>query len=83
MMANSLTYEIMTPESVGVMNTSLVLGKHSGQHAFEKRLVDLGYTLGKEEVKSLFAEFKNLADRKKTITDRDIIALVENASQSS
>ncbi|MCK9600553.1 MAG: 2-isopropylmalate synthase, partial [Sphaerochaeta sp.] len=53
MMANSLTYEIMTPESVGVMNTSLVLGKHSGQHAFEKRLVDLGYTLGKEEVKSL------------------------------
>ncbi len=83
MMANSLTYEIMTPESVGVMNTSLVLGKHSGQHAFEKRLSDLGYTLGKEEAKNLFAEFKNLADRKKTITDRDLIALVENASQSS
>lgn len=83
MMANSLTYEIMTPESVGVMTTSLVLGKHSGQHAFEKRLVDLGYALGKEEVKTLFSEFKNLADRKKTITDRDLIALVETSSQSS
>ncbi len=82
-MANSLTYEIMTPESVGVMTTSLVLGKHSGQHAFEKRLVDLGYTLNKEEVKTLFEEFKNLADRKKTITDRDLIALVEISSQSS
>ncbi len=83
MMANSLTYEIMTPESVGVMNTSLILGKHSGQHAFEKRLADLGYTLGKEEIKSLFSEFKNLADRKKTIVDRDLIALVESSSQSS
>ena len=83
MMANSLTYEIMTPESVGVMKTSLVLGKHSGQHAFEKRLADLGYTLNKEEAKSLFGEFKNLADRKKTITDRDLIALVEASAQSS
>jgi len=83
MMANSLTYEIMTPESVGVMTTSLVLGKHSGQHAFEKRLADLGYVLGKEEIKTLFGEFKNLADRKKTITDRDLIALVESSRQSS
>ncbi|MBG0767462.1 MAG: 2-isopropylmalate synthase [Spirochaetaceae bacterium] len=83
MMANSLTYEIMTPESVGVMTTSLVLGKHSGQHAFEKRLADLGYVLGKEEIKTLFGEFKSLADRKKTITDRDLIALVESSRQSS
>ncbi len=83
MMANSLTYEIMTPESVGVLTTSLVLGKHSGQHAFEKRLVDLGYALGKDEVMRLFGEFKSLADRKKTITDRDIIALVESTSKSS
>ncbi|MDY0288576.1 MAG: 2-isopropylmalate synthase [Sphaerochaeta sp.] len=83
MMANSLTYEIMTPESVGVLTTSLVLGKHSGQHAFEKRLVDLGYALGKDEVIRLFGEFKNLADRKKTITDRDLIALVESTSKSS
>ncbi|HKL59385.1 MAG TPA: 2-isopropylmalate synthase [Sphaerochaeta sp.] len=83
MMANSLTYEIMTPESVGVLTTSLVLGKHSGQHAFEKRLIDLGYGLGKDEVIRLFGEFKSLADRKKTITDRDIIALVESTSKSS
>lgn len=81
MMANSLTYEIMTPESVGVHDTSLVLGKHSGQHAFEKRMTDLGYVLGKDESKRLFGEFKNLADRKKTITDRDLIALVENTAK--
>ncbi|WP_320127673.1 2-isopropylmalate synthase [uncultured Sphaerochaeta sp.] len=83
MMANSLTYEIMTPESVGVLTTSLVLGKHSGQHAFEKRLEDLGYTLNSEEVSRLFGEFKNLADRKKTITDKDIIALAESTSSPS
>jgi 2-isopropylmalate synthase len=83
MMANSLTYEIMTPESVGVLTTSLVLGKHSGQHAFEKRLEDLGYTLSSEEVSRLFGEFKNLADRKKTITDKDLIALVESTNTPS
>ena len=83
MMANSLTYEIMTPESVGVLNTSFVLGKHSGMHAFEKRLVELGYTLSKEEVQALFTEFKNLADRKKTVGDRDLMALVESTAQSS
>lgn len=83
MMANSLTYEIMTPESVGVLTTSLVLGKHSGQHAFEKRLEDLGYVRSSEEVARLFGEFKNLADRKKTITDKDIIALVESTSVPS
>jgi 2-isopropylmalate synthase len=83
MMANSLTYEIMTPESVGVLTTSLVLGKHSGQHAFEKRLEDLGYALSSEEVTRLFGEFKNLADRKKTITDKDLIALVESTNTPS
>ena len=83
MMANSLTYEIMTPESVGVLTTSLVLGKHSGQHAFEKRLEDLGYVRSSEEVARLFGEFKNLADRKKTITDKDLIALVESTNVPS
>lgn len=83
MMANSLTYEIMTPESVGVRDTSFVLGKHSGMHAFTKRLAELGYTKTKEETAALFADFKKLADRKKTVGDRDIIALVESASQSS
>lgn len=76
-MANAKTYEIMTPESVGVKKQALVLGKHSGQHAFSQRLVELGYTLEKSVEDALFAEFKLLADRKKTIEDRDLIALVE------
>lgn len=77
MLANSKTYEIMTPESVGVVKTNLVLGKHSGQHAFEKKLEELGYTLSKEEISNLFEKFKKLCDQKKNINDRDIIALVE------
>lgn len=77
MMANSLTYEIMTPESVGVVKTNLVLGKHSGQHAFSKKMQELGYNLTKEREDALFSEFKKTCDRKKNITDRDLIALVE------
>ncbi len=77
-MANARTYEIMTPESVGVTQTNMVLGKHSGIHAFESRLEELGYTIEKEECERLFAEFKKLCDRKKKVTDRDIIALVES-----
>lgn len=81
MMANSKTYEIMTPESVGLTQTSLVLGKHSGQHAFSKKLAELGYSVGKDEEDRLFAEFKKTCDRKKTITDRDIVALVESTEE--
>lgn len=80
-MANSLTYEIMTPESVGLVKTELVLGKHSGQHAFESRMESLGYQLDVEESKRLFKEFKTLCDRKKTIIDRDLIALVESTEK--
>ncbi len=76
-MANTKTYEIMTPESVGVKQTELVLGKHSGQHAFSARMKDLGYSLDEQNLARLFAEFKKLADRKKTVTDRDLVALVE------
>lgn len=76
-MANVKTYEIMTPESVGVKKQALVLGKHSGQHAFSQRLAELGYTLEKSVEDKLFAEFKILADRKKTIEERDLVALVE------
>ena len=79
MMADSRTYEIMTPESVGVLKTSLVLGKHSGQHAFRKRLNELGYQPTDEEMSGLFESFKVLADRKKTIEDRDLVALMESA----
>lgn len=75
-MANSLTYEIMSPESVGVNKTNLVLGKHSGIHAFTKKLEELGYNLEEDEIKKLFESFKQLSDRKKQIMDNDIIALV-------
>ena len=72
------TYEIMTPESVGMKHTELVLGKHSGQHALEMRLKDLGYELDAARMAEVFAAFKALADRKKQITDRDLAALAES-----
>jgi 2-isopropylmalate synthase len=74
-MANRLTYEIMTPESIGLMQNRMVLGKHSGRHAVEERLSALGYQLEKEELDQLFARFKDLCDRKKVITDYDLEAL--------
>jgi 2-isopropylmalate synthase len=73
---NSLTYEIMNPENVGMQRNALVLGKHSGRHAFEERLIVLGHELSTETINELFARFKELADRKKTVFDRDIEALV-------
>lgn len=74
MLADKRTYEIMTPESVG-MGGVMVLGKLSGSHAFEERLKELGYTLGKEATDACFKEFKALADRK-DVTDEDIMAIV-------
>ena len=75
-MANKETYEIMTPESVGIPKNAIVLGKHSGRHAFEDRLRELGYTLDKENLDKTFEKFKALADKKKVIKDRDLEALV-------
>ena len=72
------TYEIMTPESIGMRQTELVLGKHSGQHALSVRLKDLGYDLDDARMAEVFAAFKALADRKKQITDRDLAALAES-----
>ena len=72
------TYEIMTPESVGIKQTELVLGKHSGQHALETRLKDLGYDLDSKGLAEVFAAFKALADRKKQITNRDLAALADS-----
>jgi 2-isopropylmalate synthase len=72
------TYEIMTPESVGLKKSTLVLGKHSGRHAFKEKLKDLGYTLGDNAVQDAFKRFKDLADKKKEIFDEDIIALVDD-----
>jgi 2-isopropylmalate synthase len=75
-LANRATYEIMTPESVGIAKNQMVLGKHSGRHAFEDRLKTLGLTVEASILETIFAEFKNLADKKKTVSDRDIEALV-------
>ena len=78
MLKNAGTFEIMTPESVGVKATSLVMGKHSGRHAFKDKLSDLGYELGDNAFLDAFKRFKDLADRKKNVYDEDIEALVEN-----
>jgi len=74
-MANRATYEIMTPESIGLRQNQMVLGKHSGHHAIEERLSILGYTLSKDEFNTLYEQFKALCDRKKFITDKDLEAL--------
>ena len=78
MLANKETYEIMTPESIGLSHNKLVLGKHSGRHAFEDRLKLLGYHLTKEKLEDVFKEFKELADKKKVIYDKDLEALAED-----
>lgn len=70
------TYEIISPQLVGVQSNSMVLGKHSGRHAFRTRIQELGYALTEEEVNRLFVRFKDLADKKKDITDDDLIALI-------
>ncbi|MCL5123639.1 MAG: 2-isopropylmalate synthase [Deltaproteobacteria bacterium] len=70
------TYEIMDPESVGISKSSLVLGKHSGRHAFRERMQALGYSLTDDEVNLTFKRFKDLADRKKIVYDEDLEAIV-------
>jgi 2-isopropylmalate synthase len=83
MLKNTQTYEIMTPASVGVKSTSLVMGKHSGRNAFKDKLKHLGYTLSDNQLEDAFVRFKDLADRKKVVYDEDIEALVdENLANS-
>ena len=72
------TYEIMSPESVGVSNSTLVLGKLSGRAGLRSRLDELGYDLNQEELNKVFEDFKKLADKKKEITDRDLEALISD-----
>ena len=76
---NAQTYEIMTPESVGLTESKLVMGKHSGRHAFREKLIELGYDLGDNAVQDAFKRFKDLADVKKDVYDEDIIAIVDDA----
>jgi 2-isopropylmalate synthase len=75
-MVNPLTYEIMTPESVGVPSNSLVLGKHSGRRALEQRFIELGHPLTRAELDAVYHRFTELADRKKTIYDQDLLGLL-------
>ena len=80
MLKNAETYEIMTPESVGLNKSSLVLGKHSGKHAFSEKLKELGYDFGDNTLMELFGRFKDLADKKKEIFEEDLIALAGERS---
>ncbi|MBI5700716.1 2-isopropylmalate synthase [Candidatus Saganbacteria bacterium] len=70
------TYEIMAPEDIGLTETRLVLGKHSGRHAFADKLKDMGYALSEENLEKAFAKFKELADKKKDVSERDLEAIV-------
>ncbi len=78
MLKHAQTYEIMRPEDVGLQRTSLVMGKHSGRHAFRAKLEELGYALGDNALNDAFARFKALADKKKEVFDDDIVALVDD-----
>ncbi len=80
MLKHSNTYEIMTPESVGLSSSELVLGKHSGRHAFSVKLNELGFELSEKELNHIFKKFKDLADRKKQIFEEDLIALIDDQS---
>ena len=77
-----LTYEIMTPQSVGVPTNRLVLGKHSGRHALQKRYEELGYRLEAVQLNELYRRFAELADRKKVILDEDLVRLLHYVEQS-
>jgi 2-isopropylmalate synthase len=79
---NAQTYEIMTPESVGLNQSNLVMGKHSGSHAFREKLKELGYgNLGDNAIRDAFQRFKDLADKKKELFDEDLVALVDDTIQ--
>ena len=74
---NRLTYEIMTPESIGLNKNRLVLGKHSGRHAFRERLAELGYNLNNDEFEKAYQLFLEIADKKKEVTDADLEAIAQ------
>jgi 2-isopropylmalate synthase len=77
MLKDARTYEIMTPESIGLTQSDLVLGKHSGRHAFQKRLQGLGLKLDRDQVNRAFEKFKELCDKKKQVFDEDLLAIVD------
>ena len=83
MLANPLTYEIMTPESVGANATNLVLGKHSGRRVLEQRLAELGHPLTRDQLDGVYHRFTELADRKKAIYDQDLLGLLQQDKTAS
>ncbi|NQV86670.1 MAG: 2-isopropylmalate synthase [Woeseiaceae bacterium] len=83
MLQHASTYEIMRPEDVGLSKSKLVLGKHSGRHAFRDRVAELGFELDEFETNRAFHEFKKLADKKKDVYDGDIESIIMNAGSSS
>lgn len=83
MLKHNQTYEIMRPETVGLNRSRLVLGKHSGRHALKAHLEEMGYELTQEELNEAFKRYKDLADKKKTITDADLEALIEDQASLS
>ena len=82
MLKEKLTYEIMTPQSVGVLKTNIVLGKHSGRHALSVRFKELGFEMSKEELEKAYKLFTKLADQKKSISDEDLLAIVQDGIQN-
>jgi 2-isopropylmalate synthase len=78
MLKNPLTYEIMRPETIGINESRLVLGKHSGRHAFQSKIVELGYELTAQQLNQVFERFKDLCDKKKVVSDPDIEAMVND-----
>ena len=83
MLKHSNTYEIMTPESVGLSSSELVLGKHSGRHAFKVKLNELGYEFSENKINLLFKKFKELADKKKQVFEEDLLALADEQQSIS
>lgn len=77
MLKEKTTYEIISPDAIGLKESKLVLGKHSGRAAFREKLIDLGFELEEDAVNAAFAKFKDLADRKKTVSDEDLFAILE------
>jgi 2-isopropylmalate synthase len=75
-----VTYEIMTPASVGVPQSSIVLGKHSGRHALEARFRSMGYVLTRQELETAYAAFLKIADRQKTVEEKDLVSLLPPAA---
>jgi len=79
---SAITYEIMTPQSVGIKHSTLVLGKHSGRHALKQRYAELGYTLTAEELEWVYKEFCAVADQKKEVYDEELVAFLEDRAHS-